>query len=458
MATTLIEYAVLAGTAVTNTGETIISGGHVGVSPGSTIIGLCADPVPPCPGRILPYGEIHAGDTDAATAQIELTALNNQITNEPVPPGNTLPTDLGETTLSVIPGVYDFTGPNVTINGIFLLNSGDVPNALFIFKIAGTLTTGVGSNVSFDGPPTCTVLWQVGDSATFGSGTVFIGAVLAQNSIISNNNVAVVPGNFWAKTGSVTMDTNFINNISCVPISFFPTPVIDNITAEQTPAGGTILTITGSGLLFPDSIRINGQLVPPDQFRVVNDNLIIITVPPPGLSGIITVEITTPGGQATGQVVIPVPGSVLIACISPHKGSTCGGTVVSIFGLGFTGTISVSFNDTPALSFFLNSDSQITAVSPPHIADNILVTVTTPLGSASFPFRFVRKCDKCGKTICDDRIICDKNKKSKPAKCDKKPKPDKCNKKLEHDIPLVRDKFSKQFKQTKRCVRCNGLN
>jgi len=68
---TLEDFAVLAGTTVTNTGPSVISG-SVGVSPGSAIVGFP-------PGIVLPPGTIHAGNAVAAQAQAELTAAYNAL-------------------------------------------------------------------------------------------------------------------------------------------------------------------------------------------------------------------------------------------------------------------------------------------------------------------------------------------------------------------------------------------
>ena len=455
---TLSEYAVLAHTKVVNTaGETIILGGDVGSYPGTTITGLCADPDPPCLGRIVLYGEIHAGDADAALAQAELALEYAKITAEPV--DATLPTELGGTT--VFPGTYDFEGPNVTLNGELILDAGNDPDAEFIFKIAGTLTTGQNSSVSvfFPTEPICPIFWQVGDSVTLGFRSGFVGRILAQNSITLSENASVTqPGNLWSINGSVILNTNLIDNIFCVPDSFFPIPVINNITAVPNPESGTILIVTGSGLLFPRSITINGQEARADQIIRDSDNQLRLRISP-DITGIVIVVVTTRGGSATGQVNVPVQDLVFISCISPHKGSIHGGTIVSVFGSGFTGTTSVSFNDTPALSFFQNSDNQITAVSPVHVAGKVLITVTTPLDSASFPFKFVRKCDKI---VCDDTLDQNKPKHDKGDKGDKNPKSDKCDKELNHDKcdkKFEHDKLpvSNKFKQTKKCGRCNGF-
>lgn len=69
--------------------------------------------------------------------------------------------------------------------------------------------------------------------------------------------------------------------------------------------------------------------------------------------------------------------------ITPTVGPAAGGTVVTISGSGFTGTTTVNFGETPAASFIVNSDSSITAVSPPHSPQVINILVTAPSGTSA---------------------------------------------------------------------------
>src|ERR1700677_2331087 len=62
-------FSVLAGSTVTNTGATVITG-NVGVSPGSAITGLAAVPNPPAPGSVI--GTIHSNDAVAIAAQSQV--------------------------------------------------------------------------------------------------------------------------------------------------------------------------------------------------------------------------------------------------------------------------------------------------------------------------------------------------------------------------------------------------
>jgi hypothetical protein len=91
----------------------------------------------------------------------------------------------------------------------------------------------------------------------------------------------------------------------------------------------------------------------------------------------------------------PPPGPVITA-ISPAYGSSAGGTSVTITGSGFTGATSVGFGGGPPqlspcvtppttqICFTVDSDTQITAISPPVDASLVHISVTTPSGSSFF--------------------------------------------------------------------------
>lgn len=68
--------------------------------------------------------------------------------------------------------------------------------------------------------------------------------------------------------------------------------------------------------------------------------------------------------------------------MSPAQGSTLGGTSVTVTGSGFTGATAVTFGDTAAASFVVDSSTQITAVSPSHVAGTVDLRVETPVGAS----------------------------------------------------------------------------
>ena len=65
-----------------------------------------------------------------------------------------------------------------------------------------------------NGGQDCNVFWQVGSSATIGTGTSFVGNIFALTSVALTTG-ASVSGRALAQTGAVTMDTNDVSFASC---------------------------------------------------------------------------------------------------------------------------------------------------------------------------------------------------------------------------------------------------
>ena len=192
------SYAVLAGSAVTNTGSSVLTG-NLGLSPGSAVTGF--------PPGIVTGGTIHAGDAAAAQAQIDLTTAYNAAMG--LSPTATLTgQDLGGMVLT--PGVYFFTS-SAQLTGTLTLNNLGNPNALFVFQIGSTLTTASSSSVIFSSSlADSNVFWQVGSSATLGTTTAFQGNILALTSITLNTGATIGCGSALARNGAVTLDSNKI--------------------------------------------------------------------------------------------------------------------------------------------------------------------------------------------------------------------------------------------------------
>jgi hypothetical protein len=74
----------------------------------------------------------------------------------------------------------------------------------------------------------------------------------------------------------------------------------------------------------------------------------------------------------------------VISAISPAKGPFKGGASVKITGTDFIGVTAVMFGTTPAASFSVDSEGQVTAVAPPLKARaEVPVSVTTVAGTGS---------------------------------------------------------------------------
>ncbi len=158
------SYAVLAGSAVTNTGPSLING-DVGLSPGNSITGFP-------PGII--NGTQHSADAEAGQAKTDLVTAYNDAAGRT--PATAAGPELGGTTL--LAGVY--SGATLGITGTVTLDAQHDPEAVFIIKSDSTLITASNSVVDLiNGADPCNVFRQVSSSATLGTGTKFRGTILA---------------------------------------------------------------------------------------------------------------------------------------------------------------------------------------------------------------------------------------------------------------------------------------
>jgi hypothetical protein len=215
-------FAVLAGTTVTNTGPSVISG-DLGVSPGSAVTGFP-------PGQVN-NGTQHDGDAVATGAQSDLTTAYNDAAGRTPATVEANP-DLGGTTLA--PGVYKVASA-MSLTGTVTLDGQSDPNAVFIFQAGSTLITASNSRVNLiGGAQACNVFWQVGSSATLGTNTTFVGSILALTSA-SVQTGASVAGRVLARNGQVSLDDNTITVPTCTT----------SVTSSTTSVGGTSTTSVG---------------------------------------------------------------------------------------------------------------------------------------------------------------------------------------------------------------------
>jgi hypothetical protein len=217
---TAADFAVLAGSTVTNTGPSVLIG-DVGLSPGSSITGFP-------PGIVTPPSTINVANAVAVQAQSNLTTAYNSLAGMS---GTNLPAGIGNQALN--PGVYNFSS-SAQLTGTLTLNATG-PNSTFIFIVPSALTTASASKVTVVGGGQGTnVFWVVGSSATLGTGTTFVGDILAQQSITLTTGATISCGSALAEHGAVTLDTNKIAAGSLAPCT---TPLVPVPPVGPVPPG-----------------------------------------------------------------------------------------------------------------------------------------------------------------------------------------------------------------------------
>jgi hypothetical protein len=291
---TAATFAVLGATTVTNTGPTIVTG-DLGLSPGTSVTGFP-------PGTRT--GALQVANAAALQAQNDTTTAYNALAGAPCT--STLTGDLGGRTL--VAGVYCFSS-SAQLTGTLTLDAQGDPNAVFIFQIGSTLTTASAARVLVvNGGRACNVFWQVGSSATLGTGTAFVGSILALTSITMTTG-ATIAGRLLARNGAVTLDSNSITVCSAAA------------TCPAITVGPATLPAGTVGVAYAQTVTATGGTAPPNGFAVASGTL------PPGL----TLNPTT--GAISGT---PTTAGPFTFTIGASDTSGCGGTSAFTVGIAVT--------------------------------------------------------------------------------------------------------------------------
>jgi type VI secretion system secreted protein VgrG len=197
------SFAVLGGSTVTSTGNTILNG-NLGVYPGTSITGFA-------PGIV--QGTTYLGGAVAQQAERDAFAAYHILLAEAFTQSLT-GQDLGGLTLTS--GVYYFS-TSAQLTGTLTLDAQNDPDAIFIFQIGSTLITAGSASINLvNGAQAANVFWQVGTSVTLGADTSFDGSILADQSITLEAGTSL-SGRALALNAAVTLDDNVITVPLAVP-------------------------------------------------------------------------------------------------------------------------------------------------------------------------------------------------------------------------------------------------
>jgi hypothetical protein len=238
------NFAILGYSAITASNPSVIVG-DVGLSPttGSAITGITAVQV---------TGTIYAVDGSGPAGSVNnpglLTIAKNDLDAAYLDAAGRTPTttfsagdnQLGGQTLNA--GVYAF-GHAATANviGTLTLDAQGDPGAVFIFQASSDLKLASASVIQLvNGAQPCNVFWQVTSSATLGTGSTFVGNILALVSITDTGG-STVDGRLLARTAAVTVNNTHVTKQTCAS----PTPTTTPATTT-TPGPTATPTDTSS--------------------------------------------------------------------------------------------------------------------------------------------------------------------------------------------------------------------
>lgn len=166
-------------------------------------------------GSITGFGNVNGGmhNTNAVTARAkidllyaydQLNSTAHTFVHGPVL-GN------GET---LIKGVYSLAAAASIVGNLILDAQGD-SNAVFIIKTGGALTTAAYATVSLiNGALACNVFWKVEGAASFATGTIMRGTIIANNGAIAIGAGCTLEGRALSTTGAV----NVYETLAYIPL------------------------------------------------------------------------------------------------------------------------------------------------------------------------------------------------------------------------------------------------
>jgi hypothetical protein len=281
------------------------------------------------------------------------------------------------------------TGNTSSVSGI-LFRYTDASNA-WIFRTSGPSGLGGGDDawvlkriiggvsiIIASGPKTSIV-----DMRVHASGSrirCYVDGVEVVDIIDSNHLTVSKHGIYLGQTaGSNAQIDSFSLSEAEVPAPF----VIDVGPDSGETVGGETVVILGYNFTGATAVKFGATNAV--SFTVISDTR-IHAIAPAHAGGTVNVNVTTPDGTSsaeTGNEYSYSIGPPFIASVTPEEGPIEGGTSVSILGTRFTDTTDVDFGGTPAASFTVDADDEITAVTPAHANGTVTVVVTTPHGTSS---------------------------------------------------------------------------
>jgi LPXTG-motif cell wall-anchored protein len=222
-----------------------------------------------------------------------------------------------------------------------------------------------------------------------GDTTVTFDGVPATNVVVAPDGTsltAVTPAN-TAGPAAVVVTTPAG---AAAPLAYTyvaPAPALTGLTPDSGPtAGGTTVTITGTGLGDTEAVLVDGVPVP---FTVNPAGTAITITTPPHAAGTVDVVVQVPGADLDPLRFTYTDGAAAatVTGIDPTRLPTSGGTTVTITGTNLTGATGVNFGGTPGTDVQVSPDGTSITVTAParETAGETPVEVVFPDGTVDAP-------------------------------------------------------------------------
>ncbi|MEP7196559.1 MAG: ice-binding family protein [Saprospiraceae bacterium] len=317
--------------AFNNVGASTVVTGDVGTNSGA----FNAFP----PGTLI--GQKHVVDVVSAQAATDVMVAYMFMTG--ITCGTVIGTTLGNGQV-LLPDVYCL-GAASTLNADLILDGGGDPNALFIFKIEGALSTNTNSNIILtNGASLCNVYWRINGAVSLGVNSVFRGTIIAQGAIELLQSASLF-GRALSTAGAISLQENIVN------VAKLPLAATITASGPTSICEGDNVTLSGNN----GGTWSNGETSPS----------IIVTS-----AGDYFVTNTTSCGSVTSNHII-VSINPLPTAITGSNASICSGIGIAI---GSTPIAGHTYSWTPATG--LSSATISNPIANPSITTTYTLTET----------------------------------------------------------------------------------
>lgn len=212
-------YALFSGNGtVTNTGATSLMG-DVGSNMGLTT-GFDA---------LLVSGNIHTNpDNSTILCAADLLKVNNYINLLPNDIELLYPAQFGQN-LILTPHTYIMKAATVLTDSVYLNAQGN-PNAVFVIKISGALSTSTYSKVILrNGAQAKNVFWKIDGPVNISGFSSFKGTIVANNGALSLGNRVFIDGRAYTTSGAISTSSD---TTTMAPLCNMTVTSIDNLNTS----------------------------------------------------------------------------------------------------------------------------------------------------------------------------------------------------------------------------------
>ncbi len=197
-------------------------------------------------------GTIHS-NPDVSTAQCaaDLSNVYTYLNTLPVDIELLYPAAFGND-LVLTPHTYLLNGATV-LTGKVVLNAQDNPDAVFVLKINGALSTGTYAIVELiNGAQAKNVFWKIDGATSLNDYSIFKGTVIGNNGAINLNTGVSIEGRVLSTSGAVsTAGINAQMTPGCIPLGIPTQEAVIGAKFYPNPFSNSFTVTTGSN--FQDS-------------------------------------------------------------------------------------------------------------------------------------------------------------------------------------------------------------